>query len=116
MDSTQALGSTRLPDSPRAAGGADSTGSIGADDGPHSTVGVIRGLLIDTFGVFGTDGIGVDTTFESLDIDSLVLVELAVLLERRFGVQVPEGELTAEQTIAEAAALVDAKRGLDVAA
>jgi acyl carrier protein len=85
-------------------------------DGTQSTAGVIRELLVDTFGVFGTDGIEAGTTFESLDIDSLVLVELAVILESRFGVQVPEGELAPHQTIAEAAALVDAKRELDVSA
>lgn len=85
-------------------------------DSTQSTVGVIRQLLVNTFGVFGTDEIDVDTTFESLDIDSLVLVELSVVLERRFGVEIPEGELTSDMTIAAAAAQVDAKRGLDVGA
>lgn len=79
----------------------------------ESTVDIIRDLLTDTFGVFGGDPRR-DTTFESLDIDSLVLLELAVALERRFGITVPEGALFAEQTIAEAAEVVDARRGLDL--
>ncbi|MFC4032356.1 phosphopantetheine-binding protein [Streptomyces polygonati] len=80
----------------------------------QTTVDVIRELLMKTFDVFGTEEIDLGATFESLDVDSLVLVELAVVLERRFGVRVPEGELSAEQTIGEAAALVDAKRGREL--
>jgi acyl carrier protein len=75
----------------------------------ESVADVIRDLLVDKFGVFGTE-IGADTTFEELDIDSLVLIELSVVLGRRYGVRVQDGDLISGQTIAEAAALVEAKR------
>jgi acyl carrier protein len=62
-----------------------------------------------TAGETGGD-VGPDATLGSLDIDSLVLVELAVALEREFGVTVEAGDLRADQTLDEAAALVDARR------
>lgn len=63
-------------------------------------------------GIAGDGGgdLGPDVTLGSLDIDSLVLVELAVAMERQFGVTVEAGDLRADQTIDEAAALVAARR------
>jgi acyl carrier protein len=52
------------------------------------------------------DCISGDDTFVSLDIDSLVLTEMAVSLERRFGIEVPDGVLRPDQTVGEAAGLV----------
>jgi acyl carrier protein len=49
------------------------------------------------------------TDFESLEFDSLVLVELAVVLTREFGVEVTDEELADGKTIGEAAALVARK-------
>lgn len=58
----------------------------------------------------GADQFDPDVTLGSLEIDSLVLVELAVSLERQFGVIVEAGDLRADQTLDEAAALVAARR------
>jgi acyl carrier protein len=74
----------------------------------ESVADVIQTLLADKFGAF--DEIQADTTFESLEIDSLVLIEISVILERRFGVRIRDDELESTQTIGEAAAVVDAKR------
>lgn len=50
-----------------------------------------------------------DTTFEAMEIDSLLLEELALRLQKSFGVQIETGELVPEQTVAEAAAVLAAK-------
>lgn len=75
----------------------------------ESVVDVIRTALVEKYGVFGDD-MGADVTFDDLEVDSLVLVELSVVLERRFGVKLPDGELTPELSLGEAASLVEAKR------
>ncbi|WP_243793863.1 acyl carrier protein [Saccharopolyspora gloriosae] len=55
-----------------------------------------------------------DTTFEAMEIDSLLLVELALRLQKSFGIEIETGELVPEQTIAEAAAVL-ATKGVAVA-
>ncbi|MCC0095961.1 MULTISPECIES: acyl carrier protein [Streptomyces] len=50
-----------------------------------------------------------DTTFEAMEIDSLLLEELALRLQKTFGVEIEMGELVPEQTVAEAAAVISAK-------
>lgn len=52
---------------------------------------------------------GVDTDFETLEFDSLVLVEFAVALSRRFGVEVEDHELHEAGTIAATAELLRSK-------
>jgi acyl carrier protein len=47
-----------------------------------------------------------DTTFEAMEIDSLLLEELALRLQKRFGIEIEMGELVPEQTVAEAAAVL----------
>ncbi|GAB1692430.1 acyl carrier protein [Krasilnikovia sp. M28-CT-15] len=47
--------------------------------------------------------------FEDLNVDSLVLAELAVILQQRLGVPVDESDLPAEMTIADAAENLSAK-------
>jgi acyl carrier protein len=69
---------------------------------------LIIDLLVDKFQI-PADAVEVDATFGSLAVDSLVLVELAVILESRLGVVVADGELTTGQTIADAAELVRTK-------
>lgn len=61
---------------------------------------------------FETDGreLSAATDFESLEFDSLVLVELAVILTREFAVEVTDEELADGKTIGEAAALVARKK------
>jgi acyl carrier protein len=71
-------------------------------------IGYISDVLHKEFDV-PADLLTPDTAFEALSIDSLVLLELAVIVERQLGVVIEEGELTEEQTLAEAAALLSAK-------
>ncbi|MFI6130786.1 acyl carrier protein [Micromonospora sp. NPDC051141] len=58
------------------------------------------------------DGIEADMTFESLDIDSLVIVELGLLLDGVFDIAIDDGELTNEMTIRDAARLVETKQAV----
>lgn len=68
---------------------------------------IIR-ILLDDFKVpFGE--VGPDTAFRDLSIDSLVIVELALLLRNEFRVTIRDGELTETMTVAEAAALLASK-------
>jgi acyl carrier protein len=69
---------------------------------------VITETLVEKFGVSPADATP-DSTFGSLDIDSLVLVEMSVILGDRFKIEVKEGELAEAQTIRQAAELVTAK-------
>jgi acyl carrier protein len=55
------------------------------------------------------DRITPDTVFDELDFDSLVLVELAVILQREFGVEVTDDELAESETVGRATALVKAR-------
>ena len=48
-----------------------------------------------------------ETTFEQLDLDSLVLLELAVLLENRYGIVVNDGQLFEAGTFGAIADLVN---------
>ncbi|MET7765722.1 acyl carrier protein [Streptomyces sp. NPDC005393] len=45
--------------------------------------------------------------FEDLAVDSLALLEISLILEKRLGVSIVEGVLTAQQTIDEAAQAVE---------
>ncbi|MEU1408705.1 acyl carrier protein [Streptomyces sp. NPDC005728] len=55
------------------------------------------------------DDTSADTDFESLDLDSLVLIELAVILTKQYGVQVTGEELATAGTVAKVAELLSAK-------
>ena len=50
-----------------------------------------------------------ETSFESLDFDSLVLVEVAVALSSRYGITVTDDELYEAGNVAGTAALLEAK-------
>lgn len=50
-----------------------------------------------------------DTTFEAMEIDSLLLEELALRLQKSFDIEIETGELVPEQTVAEAAEVLAAK-------
>jgi acyl carrier protein len=50
-----------------------------------------------------------DTTFESLDLDSLDLVEMLVELEAETDVELPEEETKQLETIGDLAALIESK-------
>ncbi|WP_211239292.1 acyl carrier protein [Actinokineospora inagensis] len=68
----------------------------------------ITELLSEDFGIPRAELAG-EGTFEQLDIDSLVLVELALKIKKEWGVLLAEGELEPTHTVADAAALVAAK-------
>ena len=53
--------------------------------------------------------IGPNVSFAALNIDSLVLVELALLLGDEFGVAIEDGELRTAMTIGAVADLIAAK-------
>ncbi|MEE1784152.1 acyl carrier protein [Streptomyces sp. SP17BM10] len=74
----------------------------------ESTAARIVAILAENFDTEDRE-LSADTDFESLEFDSLVLVELAVILTREFGVEVTDEELVASTTIEGAAALVAAK-------
>ncbi|MFI1359889.1 phosphopantetheine-binding protein [Streptomyces sp. NPDC020898] len=53
-----------------------------------------------------------DATFADIRFDSLVLVELALVLENELDIRVADGELRDHMTIAEAAEVVAAKKAV----
>ncbi|MDT0269234.1 phosphopantetheine-binding protein [Streptomyces sp. DSM 44915] len=55
-----------------------------------------------------------ETTFEAMEIDSLLLEELALRLQKSFDIAIESGDLVPEQTVAEAAAVLEDK-GVPVA-
>lgn len=62
-------------------------------------------ILLDDFKVV-YESITSETLFAELGFDSLVLVELALVLDTEFGVALEDGELTDSMTIADAADLL----------
>ncbi len=63
-------------------------------------------MLISEFEVNPTD-LRPDVTFDELGVDSLVLIEMAVAIERDSGIAVGDGLLTSEQTIEQSAAVLE---------
>ena len=55
------------------------------------------------------DAIAPDATFESLDVDSLDLVELAQIVEDEYGVEMRETELADIKTVGQAVDFVAAR-------
>lgn len=73
----------------------------------ESVIERITVILRDQFDAVPPEGgVNADTEFEELGVDSLVLVELSLVLQREFGVPVTEEELVASGTLGGAAALV----------
>jgi acyl carrier protein len=68
----------------------------------------ITRILLDDFKV-RPEAMGADTTFGDLNFDSLVIVELALVLDKEFDIELDDGELTDAMTVADAAELVSAK-------
>ncbi|HST46440.1 acyl carrier protein [Jatrophihabitans sp.] len=69
---------------------------------------LITTLLQDKFGVPSPD-IAPDRTFDQLGIDSLIIVELALVLRKQLGVPLEDDELYPELTVQQAADLLDDK-------
>jgi acyl carrier protein len=56
------------------------------------------------------DALDLDRTLEFLDLDSLTLIEIALFIQRRFGIEVPEGALRLDQKLSEWFAYLDGRR------
>ncbi|MGW2817074.1 acyl carrier protein [Streptomyces sp. NPDC001415] len=68
-------------------------------------------ILREKFGL-PEDEVLSGATFDELDIDSLVLVELGLILRKELGVEMAEGDLKASFRIDDAVAAVEAKRAM----
>jgi acyl carrier protein len=66
------------------------------------------GILVTYFGVEEHE-VTPDATFAQLDLDSLGIVEFALVAEKEFGVAIAEDEVTPKATVADAVALLTAK-------
>lgn len=65
-------------------------------------------VLVEQFSI-QREAITADVTFGSLKFDSLVLIELGLILDKEFDIALDVGELTEAMTIRQAAELVAAK-------
>lgn len=65
----------------------------------------ITKILLDDFKV-PAEALGPDTAFGELGFDSLVIVELSLVLDTEFGVELADGELTDSMTVDDAAELL----------
>ncbi len=65
-------------------------------------------LLADRFGVEAGEA-RADARMRDLDLDSLTLVEFALVAEKEFGVKLAEDEVNLDHTIGDVAALIDTK-------
>jgi acyl carrier protein len=68
----------------------------------------IREILLDTFKV-RQGAITAGTTFADLGFDSLVIVELSLIMDNEFGIALEDGDLTDVMTVGDAAELVTVK-------
>ncbi|MEW2510294.1 acyl carrier protein [Streptomyces sp. NPDC046870] len=65
-------------------------------------------LVVDKLGV-DPEQLSPAATLDALELDSLLLIELSVLVEKEFGVQLDETALTPESTLGDILAALDAK-------
>ncbi|GAA3041381.1 acyl carrier protein [Streptomyces glomeratus] len=65
-------------------------------------------LVTDKLGVLPEE-LNTTATFDSLDLDSLALIELSVIVQKEFGVQIDETALTPDNTLGDVLATIDAK-------
>ncbi|MER7419935.1 phosphopantetheine-binding protein [Micromonospora sp. NPDC047465] len=54
------------------------------------------------------DEIGPDVTFEELDLDSLFMVELALVLQKEFNIRIADEDATPRTTIGALAGVIEA--------
>ncbi|MFF4872643.1 acyl carrier protein [Streptomyces sp. NPDC003444] len=65
-------------------------------------------LVSEKLGVLAEE-LDTTSTFDRLDLDSLALIELSVIVQKEFGVQIDETALTPENTFADVLAEIDSK-------
>lgn len=68
----------------------------------------LSGILVSHFGVEEHE-VTPDATFAELDLDSLAIVEFALVAEQEFGVVIAEDEVSPKARLADAIALLTAK-------
>jgi acyl carrier protein len=73
-----------------------------------STLERLREILTAYFGV-EADEVRLDATFAQLDLDSLAIVEFALVAEKEFGVPIGEDEVSPHATVTEALAMLGSK-------
>ncbi|GAA2979973.1 acyl carrier protein [Streptomyces fulvorobeus] len=74
-----------------------------------STYDRLVGLLAKSFGI-EPDEVAPEDTFESLELDSLALVELTLVAQEEFGISLTDDDLHAKSSLTEAAGVLDAKQ------
>ncbi|MFD0147290.1 MULTISPECIES: acyl carrier protein [unclassified Streptomyces] len=65
-------------------------------------------LVSDKLGV-PAEELNTTATFDALELDSLALIELSVIVQKEFGVEIDETALTPENTFADVLGEIDAK-------
>jgi acyl carrier protein len=73
-----------------------------------STLDRLSGILTTYFGVEESE-VRPDVTFAELDLDSLAIVEFALVAEKEFGVTIGDDEVSPQATVTDALALLGAK-------
>ncbi|MDQ3931459.1 MAG: acyl carrier protein [Actinomycetota bacterium] len=71
----------------------------------------VERILIETFQV-PADEVSPDATFESLELDSLDLVELTLAIEEELGVKIEDEEVERIRTVRDAVDLIAEKSGV----
>jgi acyl carrier protein len=68
----------------------------------------LSGILVSYFGVEEHE-VTPDATFASLDLDSLAIVEFALVAEKEFGIVLTEDEVSPRARVGDAVTLLTAK-------
>ncbi|GAB3461917.1 phosphopantetheine-binding protein [Actinophytocola sediminis] len=72
----------------------------------------LRELLVDNFGVEEHEVVP-EATFAQLDLDSLGIVEFAMVAEKEFGIVLAEDDVTPKASVADALSTLAAKGVVD---
>ena len=70
----------------------------------------LRSMLVEEFKV-DPEAIGPDVTFKKMKLDSLDLVSVAMSLEDKLGIEIPDKELAGIETFGQAVELLERKVG-----
>ena len=68
----------------------------------------LSGILVGYFGV-EADEVHPEATFADLDLDSLAIVEFALVTEKEFGISIGEDEVSPQARVRDALAMLAAK-------
>jgi acyl carrier protein len=77
----------------------------------QDVVGALREIMAARLGLPAEQIVPEARLVEDLGLDSLDAVELAIAVERKFDIEVPEEELTKLKTVADMLALVESRTG-----